>query len=416
MDKLSDGRHKYANSDWWILSAQDKHTPAIALDALITRFFGQAHSQAELVREGTAYYTQALSSLRQDLQGPEAFSFGTLAATSTLSMFELVTFTSHFGWVQHAGGLARLIQARGPGRHKHGQERKIFLENRLLLVSRAMVMREKTFLAEPAWKTVPWEDSPNTKDVFDYLMDIVCDVPSILADADRLLLSLGSSEALPEEDLFLEVAKRTACAMNELDNWWRGWAATHLGRCWERPPDATTRISYDQEGPVFDTVLFFETYWTCYVTIFHNALRIVLLGIWHELSNLPYASKHPIGTPNNEINPLPLLGISTDIRGLALEIFRSIEFSEYQARKFLGTYCILFPILYAQQCLSPQSREGRWLLSLTDRNFKSLKTFKADARLAEGLPSCGRGQFGQKVVSNSSGFPARNGISSTVAG
>lgn len=104
---------------------------------------------------------------------------------------------------------------------------------------------------------------------------------------------------------------------------------------------------------------------------------------------------------NDEPNPLPLLGISTDARGLALEIFRSIEFCEHQSRKFMGTFCILFPILYAQQCLGPNSREGKWLASLSKRRFESFKSIEADVRLSEGLPSCGTDIFGQKISSNS---------------
>ena len=400
MDRLSDGRHKYGNSDWWILSAQDSQTPVMALDALTTRFFGQSHLQEDLVKEGTKLYVQTLKSLRNDLAGPEAFSLATLAATSTLSMFELVTLSTHYGWIQHAGGLARLMEARGPGKHKSQLERKVFLENRVLLASQAMVMRQRTFLAQEAWKSIPWEDSPETKDAFDYLMDIICDVPSIVEDTDLLSHSSSNMEGLRGEALFLDIAHRMDQALSELDAWWRGWATKNLDRVVERQPNSTDRVSYDEEGPLFHTVLFYESYWECYVTIFHNAVRVILLGIWQQLCNMSYAESHPVKTPNHEVNPLPLLGVSIDKRGLALEIFRSLEFCEHQSKKFMGTFCILFPILYAQQCLDPTSREGRWLLSLSTRSLVSFKAFTSDLRSAGGIPVKGLVCSGPKVMPN----------------
>ncbi|MCJ1324414.1 hypothetical protein MMC10_001076 [Thelotrema lepadinum] len=400
IDKLYDGRHTYGNSDWWILQVQDSHTSSIALDALVTKFFGQASLQKELILEGTKYYTQALSSLRQDLASPNAFSLGTLAATSILSMFELITFSSHNGWIQHAGGLARLMQARGPWRHKSSTERKVLLENRILLVGNAMMSRKRTFLEERDWKDVPWEDAPENKDPYDHLIDIACDIPGMLEDIDHLAQQPQDLDDLDNEGLFLDLVNRSERAFDELDAWWRSWATANLHSCVERPPDADSKISYDENGPVFDSVLHFESYWACYIMIFHNALRILLLSVWEQTSILPYSKQYLVRTPIDETNPLPLLGISQNKEGLALEIFRCIEFCEYQTRRFMGNSCVLFPIFYAQQALDPVSREGQWLLSLPQRRLESFKTFDS-AMLTEGLPSCGTGLFGEKVMSNS---------------
>ena len=400
VDKLSDGRHKYGNSDWWILQVQNSRTPAIALDALITKFFGQANFQKDFVTEGTKYYTQALSSLRKDLASPEAFSLGTLAATSALSMFELITFSSHNGWIQHAGGLARLLQARGPWRHKNDLERKVFLENRILLIGQAMISRKRTFLEEHNWTSVPWEDSPEAKEPFDYLIDIGCSIPGMLEDIDNLSQDCNATDRIDREELFLGLVRRSNQAFDELDAWWRSWATMHLDSCTKKSPDPKTKLSFDEGGPVFDSVLHFQSYWDCYVTIFHNALRIILLSVWEQYCQLRYAERHSIRSPNDETNPLPLLGISTDREGLALEIFRCIEFCESLTRNFMGNSCILFPIYYAQQNVNLISREGRWVLSLPKRRLESFKTFEADT-VNEGLPSCGRGLFGIKVMSNS---------------
>ena len=38
------------------------------------------------------------------------------------------------GWVSHAGGIGKLIEARGPQLHKTYPEKSLFLESRMLLV------------------------------------------------------------------------------------------------------------------------------------------------------------------------------------------------------------------------------------------------------------------------------------------
>jgi len=38
------------------------------------------------------------------------------------------------GWITHAGGIGKLIEARGPELHKTYPEKSIFLESRMLLV------------------------------------------------------------------------------------------------------------------------------------------------------------------------------------------------------------------------------------------------------------------------------------------
>ena len=38
------------------------------------------------------------------------------------------------GWISHAGGIGKLIEARGPELHKTYPEKSMFLESRMLLV------------------------------------------------------------------------------------------------------------------------------------------------------------------------------------------------------------------------------------------------------------------------------------------
>jgi hypothetical protein len=54
--------------------------------------------------------------------------------TPNFPLQQLVTYTVPFGWVRHAGGIGKLLEARGPWRHKDRSSRKVFLENRINVV------------------------------------------------------------------------------------------------------------------------------------------------------------------------------------------------------------------------------------------------------------------------------------------
>ena len=47
----------------------------------------------------------------------------------------MIAFNSHKGWIQHAGGLEALMDARGPWLHKKNPDRSILMDNKVLIVS-----------------------------------------------------------------------------------------------------------------------------------------------------------------------------------------------------------------------------------------------------------------------------------------
>jgi hypothetical protein len=378
VDRLFDGRKAYETSSWWILHARNLATPGQALDALITIFFGRTFRYNNLIEEGIKLYSKALLSLRKDLQGPEALAIGPLATTATLAMYELVGASSDGSWIRHAGGLGGLIKARGPHRHKSGLEKQVYLENRTLLVSRAIIAEQRTFLAEPAWKTIPWEDDPKSKDPFDYLLDLAADASGFLEDANNLRLGNLQAMSLPgAQTKYFDLVSKLEKAFETLNAWWRAWANEHMDHCYERPPDKQLDISFDHQGPVFETVLYFNNFWNCYVAICHNAIRIIFLQLWHRLSVAAVPFDTNLNPPVEEANPLPLLGISNDMTGLSLEVLRATEFCETQAKKFLGTFCLMFPLWAAQKSIRKSPRITLWLhlLPSKNRNHKNLYTF-----------------------------------------
>ena len=176
-----------------------------------------------------------------------------------------------------------------------------------------------------------------------------------------------------------ELQRQLQTCFDHLDAWWRGWASENSTSCYERSLDSELAICWDEQGPVFSTVLYFDNFLACYLLAVHNSFRILLLGIWTKLSESELGS---MDLPRilEEPNPLPVLGITTDANGLALEILRCLEYCATQSKKFLGTYCVLFPLTVVSKCYPDTTREGKWLWA------NALKDLSHDERGAEGIP------------------------------
>lgn len=43
------------------------------------------------------------------------------------------------GWITHAGGIGKLIEARGPELHKTYPEKSVYLESRMMLVCPVLI-------------------------------------------------------------------------------------------------------------------------------------------------------------------------------------------------------------------------------------------------------------------------------------
>ena len=89
LSRLFDGSNKFQSNGWWLVNALKSKTASMSLHALATMFYGRSHGQADIIARGVKRYTEALPCLRNDILGPVALSFGTLASTTALGMYEV---------------------------------------------------------------------------------------------------------------------------------------------------------------------------------------------------------------------------------------------------------------------------------------------------------------------------------------
>ncbi|KAL3418828.1 hypothetical protein PVAG01_09049 [Phlyctema vagabunda] len=380
---MYEGRTQYQTRDlvtqvtaesWWV-GAMIKSESSKSLEALAAMFFAKAHNLQHISTEALKLYSEALSTLRSMLCDPEnVWKFETLASLTTLCMYELVAFRAGQEWNQHARGLARLIELRGPWRHKTLPEKSVFLENRLILLSRAIVSRQTSFLSQKVWKEVPWEDEPLAKQPIDFLLDILCDVTALIHDVDQITSDREETSGLKE---------RITTSFNELNVWWRQWAGDNPTCCKEKVTDSTTMI-FDEDGFLFHSNLVYDSFWAAYTVNIHNATRIQLLSLWDMVAKSSTNQIVPTEFTIQEPNITPLLGITHDSQGLAREIFRSLDYCHIESRHHLGTFCLLFPLDFAYSVLGRESREARWLWAVDKAKTNG---FKAGAGIMSLLPT-----------------------------
>ena len=253
------------------------------------------------------------------------------------------------------------------------------LRSDIVQVAKSIISRQTTFLRDPIWKAVPWEDDPTSKSAMDYLVDIGTDIAEYLAQ-----IKIYDSSTSNRELEYSQIRAQVATSLEELNIWWRQWEAEH-------PQPATEVISHRSTSePLFPTLLEYDSLWTAFTLSIYDAMRILLLQLWHKLQLFP----NPIQTTDQGVvldipNKSALLGITSDIKSLACEILRSLKYCYGKSRRFVSTFTFLFIQDVAYGCFEPGSKEAIWV---AEHGWAELESFPdiEDANLLKRLLPWGR--------------------------
>ena len=173
-----------------------------AFPALILSRISEESKDYQLKEASTLLYGNALQDLQAALLDPERlYSDDILIASLLLAVYEVFqgsTIDSN-SWLSHAHGAARLIELRGPERHKNDQAHQAFLASRISTIYAGILQRKATYLATEEWRTIPWESQNRT--YFDRLIDIGTELPGLLGQVD--CLRSGSPNAHPRKSIAL---------------------------------------------------------------------------------------------------------------------------------------------------------------------------------------------------------------------
>lgn len=123
-----------------------------------------------------------------------------------------------------------------------------------------------------------------------------------------------------------------------LNSWWRHWEAEDTHSAIEIPLYPTT-------PSILPTLLKYNRLDTAFTICIYNAMRILLLQLWQTLRHHPNpieATTYDRGIILDLPNETALLGITSDIKGLAREILRSLECCYGEFSRFTCTVSFLF--------------------------------------------------------------------------
>ncbi|KAL8723592.1 MAG: hypothetical protein Q9225_000134 [Loekoesia sp. 1 TL-2023] len=383
LSRLEFGR-KTVLDDWNTMSPLD-YPSRCALEAT---FFGRVHQRQDICEIGSLWYGKALRKLASDLGDPEKrWSVLVLRSAVILTMHELIA--SHTdSWIQHAGGIGRLLEMRGPHRHQATEERRILEAARPVIVAKAIAEGKRTFLEQPDWLTIPWAPYSNKKPQVDQLVDIGCMLPGLIQERQKL--------SIRKRRLAKDIANNHQQVQLKLETEYHSFAATLATRCdhylhrlrawkgiWDSQNNPTNlpRISPIPQSnshyphATVSPPLTFHNLRQANQYAMYNALLCTLLAVSYELHY--EASSLSTDTHSDAINDSLFLkpGLITRLTDrkdmlverceCAKEICRSTPYHLLVEKHGYGAvYAIMFPLMTARQVFVPGGEEAKFIDSV----------------------------------------------------
>ena len=328
-------------------------TAFLAISTLALAYYGKRNRQPAIVVDANRKYGQTLHALQRTLLiNYKSCTFDILASITALQRYEAIVYTTSAGWIQHAGGIARAIELRGPDCFEHYPNKSLLDANGYYIIQESYHYRKSTFLALEQWRHLR-TDSGDREAHFDRLQDLYArlaglakSVTCFLADQD----SARSSEILGVVNVLLA----------DLTAWATHWIVVFNLRPVERSITSKTKSIYlDAKGPVFRSSFDYPSPLAGVGANAYMAIKLTVLMWRHKL-------QHPSWRPgeyHEGMNEIP------GIHQLAVEICRtlSVHFSDESGDGIHHVWFLLFCSLCAYKGLDRRSRESQWITAtLTD--------------------------------------------------
>jgi hypothetical protein len=286
--------------------------------------------------------------------------------TATLNKaFQLVAFSSKAGWLQHAGGVGRLIELRGPWRHQTLLERQFLEWNRVTVVLEHLLKSKHCYLEKPEWKTVPWALEPESKTLMVDLQGILCSMPGMMEDAAALHIP----DLAPEQRLLLHqtLSNKIEGHLEELYAWRTVWEEANPHACFEVPNPS----ALNDKNALFATILHFSNLAAAIEVSMYNAILLLLCRLGYEVIDNNFnpnsPSLLPLSSALSSPRALYLPGHARSQQAIATEICRSADYHLLEKHSGVGAFCLLFPLRVAYQVFDDGAREKAWLEGLMKR-------------------------------------------------
>ena len=342
-----------------------------SVHALALAFFGKAHHKENIVHQGAECYGKALLKLAHDLNDKNAqWSSSVLLSSILLARYELVASTGSRGWIQHAGGVERLFEIRGPKSHQSIEERHIFEAARPIIVIKAITDEKRTFLDREEWLTLPWGNEQ--KSPINLLIDIFCIIPGLLEDCktlnpnrsfrwDNSPATSPSTDSTESQDPRLaDLRQRVQECYTKLEQWKEEWSKA-FPLAVEIVKDMSQYPRLEPKFPIniFQHAINFPDFLRANEYQLYNTVVFFLSSL---MLSLPSSS-------SNDDTALPSVADLLSQRWeAAYDICRAVPYDlRFEEHGCGGAYLLLFPLLTNLRLFGADSEEGKWIKQVLER-------------------------------------------------
>ena len=336
-----------------------------SVHALALAFFGKAHHEENIVHQGAECYGKALLKLAHDLNDRNAqWSPSVLLSSILLARYELVASTGSKGWIQHAGGVERLFEIRGPKSHQSIEERHIFEAARPIIVIKAITDEKRTFLDQEEWLTLPWDHEQ--KSPMNLLIDIFCIIPGLLEDCKTLnpnrsfiwdfspATSPSTDSTESQDPRLADLRQRVQECYTKLEQWKEEWSKV-FPLAVEIVKDMSQFPRLEPKFPIniFQHAISFPDFLRANEYQLYNTVVFFLSSL---MLSLPLSS-------SDDHTALPSV---SDLLGqrweAAYDICRAVPYDlRFEEHGCGGAYLLLFPLLTNLRLFGADSEEGKWI-------------------------------------------------------
>ncbi|KAL2066172.1 hypothetical protein VTL71DRAFT_2243 [Oculimacula yallundae] len=348
-------------------------TTTQTMKALSSLYFGRIHRRKQSRDFGLQCYSKALRLLSKDLVCEKAWELPALTNVLSLSVFEIMASPTGMGFLQHEGGVARLLLSSTPERFQTRPELDVFEYARLAVAFGCADLRIGCFLAEPKWRTIPWLKHPEAKDLKSLIYDYFCDFPGVLQDLEAL-----RTGQLKDPNDIANLYETVCEQLRKLYQWRALWEIKHPGCC-------KIKIPKDARSP-FPTSLHFDDLAQAAGLAHYNTILLVLLRAGRILKGPSFSSTTASeNIPVTRTNPDLLLPQDPKtLHGIASEILRSVEYGTSEPHASGGYFQFLFPLRATLEVYRPGSKEREYLT----KSFGEIAD-KGGFEMSRGLTSAG---------------------------
>lgn len=285
-----------------------------------------------------------------------------LAAATALNYYELMSFITRRGWIQHAQGVGKLLEFIGPNRLRDYPERTVLEASGSMVIAEALAARHRTFLEDEQWWILALDSEATLRTLpfgreYHPLNDLDRLYSKFLGLVERVQSHQASISSLEQLAYDLEETdKRLSEYRKELDLWFEKW--THFSHHVPQriPSEKATGITRDEEGDLFENVFGFDNVRIAKAFTDHCLMKIATLEWQHTLSDLSWQR----GVDHENTSVIP------DTRAYALDICRSVDYHLKLAHGQTAAFHISLPCRLAYYALPGLSREAKWLVKVLD--------------------------------------------------